>query len=159
MPGKDKKIILLTGPAGVGKDTLADSLIIEAGGNIKTAKFAYADSIKEIATMMGWNGVKDEQGRNLLQRVGDIMNEINPDTIVDLLIDKIEKNAINAKLIVITDARYDKEVTRIKEYFNEAKVEVLKLDRVFESKLTKDQKKHKTELGISEHLVTTVVKL
>jgi SpoVK/Ycf46/Vps4 family AAA+-type ATPase len=159
MPGKDKKIILLAGPAGVGKDTLADNLIIGAGGNIKTAKFAYADSIKEIATMMGWNGVKDEQGRNLLQKIGDMMNEINSDTIVDLLINKIEKNATKAKLIVITDARYDKEVTRIKEYFNEAEVEVLKLDRVFESKLTEDQKKHKTELGISEHLITAVVKL
>jgi chromosomal replication initiation ATPase DnaA len=159
MAGKDKKIIILTGPAGVGKDTLANSLISESNGDAKNAKFSYADSIKDIAFTMGWNGLKDDKGRSLLQQIGDIMNSINPDTIVDILIKKIERVAIKEKLIVITDARYDKEVTRVKEYFNEADIEVLKLERLFESKLTKDQQQHKTELGISEYLIDSVVKL
>jgi hypothetical protein len=161
------KVYILTGAAGVGKDTYATNLLEMLGGTYTTTTLAYADMIKEVANSVGWNGYKDERGRRLLQHLGDVINEYDEDAIIKNLIKRIEKAITNASFkitnFIITDARYDKEVEAIKYYFENwytnSDVQVLKLQREFSSNLTTELKQHPTEAGISEHLITRVVEL
>ena len=52
--------------AEVGKD-LATKFFEE---NYSGIRIAFADKVKEIAKLMGWNGEKDEKGRKLLTNIG-----------------------------------------------------------------------------------------
>jgi tRNA uridine 5-carbamoylmethylation protein Kti12 len=76
------KIILLSGHAQHGKDTSANFLkeIIEKDGK-KVLITHYADLLKFLCkNMFEWNGIKDEQGRHILQYVGtDVIRKQNPD--------------------------------------------------------------------------------
>ena len=64
-----KKIILISGKAQNGKDTVADILMEQLEG--KSIKLAYADYLKLICRKyFGWNGEKDVKGRSTLQFVG-----------------------------------------------------------------------------------------
>ena len=90
MKGGDKmKIITLSGKAGCGKNYCAN--IINKLVDEKNNEFAYADSIKDIAKSIGWNGIKDEKGRKLLQDIGRVGREYNKDTWINFTIDKIKK--------------------------------------------------------------------
>lgn len=66
------KIISISGKAQSGKDTTAALLkeVLETDGY--TVLIAhYADLLKYICkTFFGWNGVKDEAGRQMLQYIG-----------------------------------------------------------------------------------------
>jgi len=67
----ERNIILITGHAGSGKDTTAE--IIEAIGSndqVFTEVDSFANPIKEIAYSLGWDGNKDEKGRQLLIDIG-----------------------------------------------------------------------------------------
>ena len=69
------KCISISGPAGHGKDTLANKLknLLEAKGK-KVFILHYADYLKMVATQVyNWNGIKDEVGRDILQKLGDKM--------------------------------------------------------------------------------------
>ena len=64
------KCISISGPAGHGKDTLANKLktLLEAKGK-KVFIIHYADYLKMVATQVyNWNGLKDEVGRDVLQK-------------------------------------------------------------------------------------------
>jgi hypothetical protein len=69
-----KTIILLSGKAGSGKDT-AFSYFKEYFGS-RCERFAFADELKEIAKeYFKWNGIKDEEGRELLIVIGQILRD------------------------------------------------------------------------------------
>ena len=69
------KITLLTGPAGVGKDTFAREII---EGEKYTAAIAFADYLKHTAHALGWDGMKDDKGRTFLQELGDVVRRYDP---------------------------------------------------------------------------------
>ncbi len=60
------------GPAGAGKSTCAARLVQElCARRTASAQFSFAESLKETAReSFGWDGVKDERGRRLLQVLG-----------------------------------------------------------------------------------------
>ena len=66
------KFICISGKAGSGKDTAAEYLQQEIemdGYNVLI--YHYADILKFVLQrLFGWDGVKDEYGRSLLQYVG-----------------------------------------------------------------------------------------
>ncbi len=64
---RNKEVLFLFGYAGAGKDYTADYLI--KNGKIKTEKFSCAEPVKEIAYKLGWDGVKDKAGRELLNEI------------------------------------------------------------------------------------------
>src|SRR5208283_1971568 len=69
----NNKIILLSGHALSGKDT-AYNCFKEILGEDKCHRYAFADYLKEICKeYFYWNGVKDENGRNLLIKVGQFL--------------------------------------------------------------------------------------
>lgn len=64
----------------VGKTTAADRLVARHG----FVKYALADPIKEIARRgFGWDGRKDARGRRLLQEIGTVGRNYDPDLWLD----------------------------------------------------------------------------
>ena len=106
-------IILVSGKAGVGKTTFADFVMKNLPPDVKkySAKGAFATVVKQVAKMMGWNGQKDDNGRKLLQNVGNVGREYNSDTWVGTLINFLmEVNIIPLDLIIIDDWRFPNEL-------------------------------------------------
>lgn len=149
------KITLLTGPAGVGKDTFARDIL---EGERRTAAIAFADYLKFSATSLGWNGLKDKRGRTFLQHLGDVVREYDKDFWAKYVAYQINDNPVIDHWI-ITDTRFDNEYLYIRDAFPDADIEVIKLVRDFVSPLTDEQKEHSTEKGISDIYITSVVDL
>jgi hypothetical protein len=69
--------ILVSGKAGVGKTTF--SVYLEQYLPDITMHLPFARGVKDIASAMGWDGCKDDKGRLLLQKIGAVGREYNPD--------------------------------------------------------------------------------
>ena len=71
-------IFLISGKAESGKSTLAKYLTTEiANANYASYCIPFAGAVKKIAKEMGWDGNKDEKGRNLLQFIHNTTNSSN----------------------------------------------------------------------------------
>jgi hypothetical protein len=83
---------------------------------LKTARIAFADAVKEVAYMLGWDGKKDDRGRKLLQMIGtDVGRTYNPNIWVEKGIEKLRKaQESGADIVCITDCRFPNEIDDIK---------------------------------------------
>jgi dephospho-CoA kinase len=110
-------VILVSGKAGVGKTTAAEYIQDYLTSNITAYSYLthFALGVKAIAYDMGWNGVKDEKGRKLLQDIGNVGREYNKDTWVNFMMDSIWKQIPEELLdiIIVDDWRFPNEA----EYF------------------------------------------
>lgn len=111
------KVIAISGHAGAGKDTFASMLAnaIETwGARVKIVH--YADLLKFICkTYFGWNGVKDEYGRKLLQTVGtDVIREKDPDFWVNFVVKMLKLIGDRWDYVLIPDARFPNEIDGLK---------------------------------------------
>ena len=149
------KITLLTGKAGVGKDTYAKKISGEHS-NV----YAFADFLKVVATSLGWDGEKDDKGRRLLQHLGDVAREYDLDVFVNYIVMLIADDFMYAdiKHAIITDCRYDNEVTKIRSAFKKdaVDIELIELTRDFDTSLNEDALKHPSEQGISDDVKAQV---
>ena len=101
-------VIGLSGFAGAGKDEVGRVLVEDFG----FTRVAFADTLKEVATAIGWDGQKDEVGRKLLQDLGvAVRDHLHADAWVQAVEDKIE--ALQTP-VVITDVRFPNEVMMVK---------------------------------------------
>lgn len=116
-----KMLILVSGKAGSGKDTVGDYLVSKYGFR----KYAFADRLKEIALLLGWNGVKDERGRRLLQELGTVGRNYDPEIWIHFVFDKISKE--RSERVVITDCRYVNEFVETADFARENGYEFLSL--------------------------------
>lgn len=152
------KLVLISGKAESGKDTVAK--IIENKVNNKFAVITphIADKVKSIAKEdFGWDGIKDEKGRALLQLIGDGGRQYNPNIWVNhflrfLHFSKALNNSKGVKaLILIPDVRYKNEVIKLVEWGNENEIQVFKV-RVerpnYTNKLTEEQRKNSSETDL-----------
>lgn len=102
-------LIGMVGYARSGKDTAAAILVQQLGYQ----RLAFADPLKELARYAGWNGVKDDRGRHLLQQLGaGVRNVIGSDTWVEVVRQQILADAAPN---VVTDVRYDNEMEMLRE--------------------------------------------
>lgn len=85
-------IILVGGRAGEGKTTFSRfcAQYLSKDYDQSTIIAPFARGVKKVAEFVGWNGEKDEKGRKLLQGIGNIGREYNPDIWVKLCADIIE---------------------------------------------------------------------
>lgn len=116
-----KMLILVSGKAGSGKDTVGDYLVSKYGFR----KYAFADRLKEIAFLLGWNGVKDERGRRLLQELGTVGRNYDSDIWIRFVFDKISKE--RSERVVITDCRYVNEFVETAGFARDSGYEFLPL--------------------------------
>lgn len=144
------KIICISGKAQHGKDTTAGILKELLEVNHKTVLVAhYGDLVKYVcSTFFGWDGVKDEYGRTLLQRVGtDIIRNQQPNYWVAFIADILRFFYDEWDYVLIPDARFPNEI----DYLKDAGLDVIHV-RVrrdgFISPLTKEQQQHPSETAL-----------
>lgn len=106
-PKPHRRLVGLCGYAGSGKDTAAEGLT-----GTGWRRVAFADPLKELARMLGWNGAKDTYGRRFLQVLGEQVRLIIGE---DSWVRAAEK-FVDAKPddVVITDVRYPNEAEWIR---------------------------------------------
>jgi hypothetical protein len=108
------RIVGFTGLAGSGKNTAAQALTTK--GYVEAA---FADPLKELAKELGWDGVKDDKGRKLLQDLGHGCRKVfGADFWVDRMRERIEKEwgptGAN-RPVAVTDVRYQNEADLVTE--------------------------------------------
>lgn len=144
------KVILISGHAQNGKDTCAaifKGRLIHEGYRVLVCH--YADLVKYICTtFFHWNGLKDHQGRALLQHIGtDVIRERQPDYWVNFIIDMLTFFGDEWDYVIIPDTRFPNEVERIKEKFDAVHLRVER--KHFKSPLSAEQQNHLSETALN----------
>lgn len=144
------KVICISGKARHGKDTAANYLKKKLERQKKRVLIIHnADLLKFICkTFFGWNGVKDEEGRKLLQYVGtDVIRAKNPDYWVHFIIGILAMFNGKWDYVLIPDCRFPNEVARFKELrFDTVSLKIIRDG--FSSNLTPQQKMHESETAM-----------
>lgn len=148
-------IFLISGKAESGKSTLAKYLTTEiVNANYASYCIPFAGAVKKIAKEMGWDGNKDEKGRNLLQFIGEQGRQYDPDIWVKkamVNIDEIRSLLREISLpIIIDDVRYKNEIEKIEaNYSNVIKIRINRPNH--ENSLTEAQRNDKSEIDLDDY--------
>lgn len=148
-----KNIILISGKAESGKDTVAD-LIKELIPNRRTISMSYASYLKHICKeIYNWNGIKDKEGRTLLQRIGtDVIRSKVPDFWVRNVAQLIFVLQDEFDYITISDCRFSNEIEYMISQFGD-KVITLRIERPnHKSYLNSEQLKHLSEVALDNYV-------
>lgn len=110
----NKKIIIINGSGGVGKDTFVDFCRIYA--NI--TNISSVDKIKEAAKILGWNGRKTEADRKFLSDLKILSTKYNDFsyTYIAENINKFEKD--KSSNVMFIHVREPEEIDKIKKEFD-----------------------------------------
>ena len=106
------KLLGLSGKAGAGKDSAF--LILKRLLGDRVVRVAFADGVKAEAMAVGWNGLKDEAGRRLLQEIGAGRREQDPSYWIVSAFKRMATLPADS-IVVISDARYKNEAMVIRE--------------------------------------------
>lgn len=146
------KILCISGKARHGKDTVAEIMKQQLTANgYRVLITHYADLLKYICgNFFGWNGRKDECGRQLLQYVGtDKIRKVNPDYWVDFLGNLLEMFHEEWDYVIIPDCRFGNEIYNLRHRgFNAQHIRVFRPD--FDNGLTEEQKQHPSETALDD---------
>lgn len=152
-----KKIILFSGKAENGKTTAAEILkkkLEVLGEKVVITRNAYY--LKDLAKKYcGWDGIKDEKGRKLLQNLGTdiIRQKLNkPNFHVGRICEDIEICQNYVDYILIDDTRFKNEIYYPKAMFGDKviTINVKRTDPNFKSTLTDEQLKHPSETALDD---------
>lgn len=118
-------VIGFTGKAGSGKSFCAEQMAsivrglhcLGKGDTRTVAVQSLSDPIKSIAKTMGWNGIKDDLGRLLLQRIGtECGRECISEDIWITHMEKIRRWAMDpGGILIIDDVRFENEAEWVRE--------------------------------------------
>jgi hypothetical protein len=120
MPNNLSKTIcvMIAGRAGAGKSTTSKLLrqIFLETYHWNVGQFAIATRVKEVAKAMGWDGKKDELGRQLLQYIGNTGRCYNKDIWVSHMLDNQVANdrCFPFDVILVDDYRYPSEAAYVR---------------------------------------------
>ena len=154
------QIIVISGKARHGKDTVAGIMkdVFEGWGK-RVLVVHYGDLLKFICTIFfGWDGVKDEQGRHMLQYVGtDIIRRPKPDYWVDFVMDMLRMFNDRWDYVIIPDCRFPNEVNRlVEEGFDTTHIRVIR--EQFSSTLPEEQQQHLSEIALDDVTPDVILK-
>lgn len=145
------KCISISGGAGHGKDNLANKLkkILEENEK-KVFIIHYADYLKMVAMQVyNWNGLKDIEGRDLLQKLGDKMRKIDEMFLINELLKILNLVKNDFDVAIIPDARFPKEIEALKVIGETISIHITRVD--YNSILTKEQSNHQTETALYDY--------
>ena len=108
----EKQIIIINGTGGSGKDTFVEFCM--KYDNVMN--FSSIDKVKEIATMIGWNGKKTDKDRKFLSDLKRLTTEYN-DMAFNSMIDAVDKFNNSDNNILFIHIREPKEIQRAVDYF------------------------------------------
>lgn len=155
------KIFLLSGKAESGKDSFY--FLATKYSEEPISRVAFADEVKNVARIMGWNGEKDENGRSGLIMVGDgARTYFDSDIWIKKAIESLEKleYIYNTKerdippIVCVTDCRYPNEVSKVKEWAekNGHQAYSIRIERPnHTSKLTEEQRRNPSENALDDY--------
>lgn len=144
------KIFTISGYAGSGKDTAAG--LIQEFLNANGARVLIthnADLLKYICkTYFGWDGIKDEKGRTILQYIGtDIVRKKDPDFWVRFIVSVLTLFRDTWDYVLIPDCRFPNEIAVLKD--SGFDVTTIRVHRdAIKSALTKEQQNHPSETAL-----------
>lgn len=159
-----KKIILISGKARHGKDTVADILMDCLDGKITKISVAYY--LKDIAKrFFGWDGNKDEAGRNLMQHLGTniIRETIDSNFHINRLCEDIKIIYDTYDYVVVPDVRFLNEISVPRNIFGD-KIITIRVNRSnFKSNMTPEQLNHPSETELDgfdfDHIIHNDAKI
>ena len=155
---KDNKtvIIMVSGKAESGKNTCA-RLFAENCQLSGVRMLSFAEPVKEFARLLGWNGVKDEYGRAMLQWLGDGVKQFNSILWATKAAQKIiELKKLGYRCFIFSDCRYLDEISFFKDRYS--KVFVIRVNRPrHKSSLTEEQLKHPSECALDDYDFDAVI--
>lgn len=146
------RVVCISGKAQHGKDTTANLLKEELESKDRKVLIAhYADLLKYLCkTYFGWNGEKDEAGREILQYVGtDIIREQNPDYWVRFLREFLSMFEDEWDYVLIPDTRFPNEIDEMRRVMEDT-IHVRVVRPNFESTLTPEQQQHISETALDD---------
>ena len=148
-------IVATTGKKRHGKTVFCDGLEEEIDkfcqGAITVYRINFKDELIDEAEALGWNGVKDKRGRQLLQRLGtDVVREcIDENYWVRKWFERfdlqINENRAIGKIILVDDVRFDNEAHMIKALGGKV-IEIVTPERP-------SSDTHSSEDGINHYLI------
>ena len=146
------KVITISAKAEHGKDTVANMIkeqLEDMGYSVLITH--YADLLKYICRQFfDWDGVKNEEGRTLLQRVGtETIRAKRPNYWVDFIKDILKLFEGEWDFVLIPDTRFPNEINDMKEEFDCVAVHITRPG--FENHLTEEQRKHLSEVALDEY--------
>lgn len=105
-----KRIFVINGMAQSGKDTF----ISMVARKVSVKNYSSVMHIKEAASLLGWNGGKDERSRKFLSDMKKLSSEYNdfPYKKIENIIEEFYNDTINDVLFI--HIREPEEITRIK---------------------------------------------
>jgi hypothetical protein len=146
------KICCISAKAQHGKDTAAKLIKerLEYKGQ-RVLITHYADLLKFICVkFFGWNEVKDEAGRTLLQYIGtDVVGAKNPAYWAEFIVGILKMFPDIWDYVLIPDCRYPIEVETMKTQFDTVVLRVIRPD--FDNGLTEAQKNHPSEVDMDNY--------
>lgn len=126
-----KKIIIINGSGGVGKDTFVD---LCRNKTDKILNISSVDEIKSAAWLLGWNnGKKTEKDRKFLSDLKLLATNYN-DSPFEYIRNEIERFKLSVFNIMFVHIREPEEIKRIKSVFNEAVTLLITSNRISEIK-------------------------
>lgn len=104
-------VVLISGKAGAGKTTVAESMLSGIPPKYSAIISSFALGVKNVAYGMGWNGVKDEAGRRLLQQIGNAGRDYDKNIWVKTTMELTNEmaNPLNMDFLFIDDWRFPNE--------------------------------------------------
>lgn len=108
-------VVVLNGSNGVGKDTFADMCSKYAD----TKHISSVDYVKEMALKIGWDGVKDEDGRRLLHNLKLTLDAYH-DTIWSDVMARAEAERLSETEVLFVDIREPSEIFKAYKKFSDA---------------------------------------
>lgn len=122
------KYYIINGHAGAGKDTFV-WLCQNQAGNKAIINISTVDFVKQIATLCGWTGEKDEKNRRFLSDLKDLLTKWNDVPFRDLLkrIERYKENSLDADLTFFIHCREPEEIERLRDFLG-AKTIFIKRD-------------------------------
>lgn len=146
-------IIILSGKAESGKDTFYEI----AKREFKTLyidRYSIGDEVKEIAKIIGWDGVKDTRGISFLQGLSECAMAYDQQIWTKKCVSKIcqsehyQSNDIS--FVIITDCRFRHQLDYIINIFNN--VRTVRINRPgHTSSLTQNQTSHISETDLDSY--------
>jgi len=155
------KIITFSGKAQHGKDTTAKYVKeeLERLGR-KVVILHFADYLKYVCKeYFNWDGIKDEQGRTILQKVGtDLARKNNPDIWVEVVKEFILAFETEFDYFLVPDCRFPNEIEVLKRdnRFNLFYSIIVKRNN-FDNGLTEEQRLHPSETALDGYKFDVMV--
>jgi hypothetical protein len=108
--------ILISGKAGTGKSTASKLLkYLLKKNRINSHTDLFARGVKMVAKSMGWNGIKDDAGRKLLQGIGNVGRDYDEDVWVRL-VHSSQYECKEDDFVIIDDWRFPNEYKFVKDF-------------------------------------------